>query len=48
MKRIQVLSMLLPVSLIAMLASCAPTTTDSGGTDRYRAFIDTALNKRAD
>lgn len=48
MKCSRVLSVLLPVSLLAMLASCAPTASDPGGTDRYRAFIDTALNKRAD
>ena len=48
MKRPNIL--LLPLSLLALLASCAPSasTSASGGADRYRAFIDTALNKRAD
>ncbi len=46
MKRPNIL--LLPLSLLALLASCAPSTSGSGGADRYRAFIDTALTKRAD
>ena len=48
MKRPNVLPVLLPLSLLALLASCAPSASGSGSADRYRAFIDTALNKRAD
>ncbi len=52
MKRPNILLVLLPLSLLALLASCAPSVSSaasgSGGADSYRAFIDTALNKRAD
>lgn len=48
MKRLNVLPVLLPLSLLALLASCAPSASGSGSADRYRAFINTALSKRAD
>lgn len=52
MKRLNPLSVLLPVSLLAVLASCSPSSSSSAstgsGTDRFRAYIDTALNTRAD
>ena len=44
MKRPNILPVLLPLSLLALLASYAPSTSasGSGGADRYRAFIDTS------
>ncbi len=48
MKRLIPLTVLLPVSLLAaVLASCSPASSSSGGTDRFRAYIDTALTTRA-